>query len=528
MNTIEELRYLVSLGRMTRREFIARVSALGVAATLSPALFYQSATASVPKKGGRFRLGMAGGSTTDTLQPGSIPDHMAFAIQWQIRNNLVEIDHKGNAIPELAESWEPSPDASKWTFRIRKGVEFHNGKTLDSDDVLYSINFHRGEKSKSAGKTFLRSVVDIKAEDKHTFVVTLKGGNADFPFMFASEQFSIMPDGDKEFRIGTGGYKLVEFDPGVRAFTKRNPNYWKEERAHFDEIETLVINDTVSRTNALKSGKIDAMNRCDLKTAHLLNKVPGLQVIRKTGGLHYYFPMRTDTPPFDNLDVRLALKYAINRQAMLDLLLKGYGALGNDHPIAPSYRYYASELPQRRYDPGKVKFHLKKAGMENHLFKLHASNAAFAGGIDAAVLFKEYANKAGVKMEVVQEPADGYWSNVWMKKPWTMSYLGGGLNEDMVFSVMYAKDAAWNDTYWKNERFNKLLEAARSELDESKRREMYVEMQQILRDDGGTILPFFADNVDAISKKVKFENLSGYRSLDGLRCSERWWFESTR
>jgi peptide/nickel transport system substrate-binding protein len=107
MHTIKELRHLVSTGKMTRREFIARVSALGAAATLSPVLFSQSASASVPKKGGLFRLGMAGGATTDSLEPGTLLDHVPMVVQWQIKNNLVEIDHEGNAIPELAESWEP-------------------------------------------------------------------------------------------------------------------------------------------------------------------------------------------------------------------------------------------------------------------------------------------------------------------------------------------------------------------------------------------------------------------------------------
>jgi len=526
MKTIQELNHLVSTGKITRREFIGRMSAFGAAAALSPILYNQSAFASVPKKGGRLRLGMAGGAITDSLEPGTLLDHVPIIIQWQVKNNLVEIDHQGNAIPELAESWEPSSDAAKWTFKIRKGVEFHNGKSLTSEDVLYSLNFHRGKESKSAGKALLESITDVKADGKHTIVVTLNGGNADFPFLLSDIHFPIIPAGDKEFRIGTGGYELVKFESGVRAFTKRNPNYWKEGRAHFDEIETLVINDTVSRTNALQSGQIDAMNRCDLKTAHLLKNMPGLQLIRKTGGLHYYFPMRTDTPPFDNRDARLALKYAINRQAMLDLILKGYGTLGNDHPISPSYRFCASDLPQRHYDPDKAKFHLKKAGMENHVFRLHASNAAFAGGMDAAVLFKEHATKAGVKMEVVQEPADGYWSNVWMKKPWSMSFLSGRPTEDMIFSLQYAKGAAWNDTFWDNERFNKLLLEARPELDQSKRRDMYREMQQLVKDDGGIVLPFFADNVDAGNKKLKFENLSGQVSMDGMRCSERWWFES--
>lgn len=129
-------------------------------------------------------------------------------------------------------------------------------------------------------------------------------------------------------------------------------------------------------------------------------------------------------------------------------------------------------------------------------------------------------------MEVVQEPADGYWSNLWMKKPWSMAYLSGRPTEDMIFFLQYARGAGWNDTFWDNARFNKLLTDARSELDQSKRREMYVEMQRLLRDDGGIVLPFFADTVDADSKKVKVENLSGQSPLDGFKCSERWWFGS--
>jgi peptide/nickel transport system substrate-binding protein len=522
----KKLENLFLTRKISRRDFLTRITALGVTAAMSPILANNTVLAATPKKGGRFRLGMAGGATTDSLEPGTITDHVQIAIQWQIKNNLVEIDAGGNAVPELAESWEPSSDAANWVFKLRKGVEFHNGKTLNAEDVIYSINYHRGEGSKSAGKALLESVADIKADGNNTIIVTLKGGNADFPFYFASEHMPIIPAGDKDFRIGTGGYELVQFEPGVRALTKRFPNYWKAGRAHFDEVETIVINDTVSRTNALKTGAIDAMNRCDLKTIHLLEKTPIVQVIRKTGALHYYFPMRTDTAPLDDNNVRLALKYAVDRKHLLKQVLRGYGAVGNDHPIGPTYRYYASELPQRKYDPDKAKYHLKKAGMQNQIFRLHASNAAFSGGMDAAVLIKEHMNKAGVKMEIVQEPADGYWSNVWMKKPWTMSFLSGRPTEDWVFSLVYAADAAWNDTFWKNEKFNKLLIEARSELDKSKRRAMYVEMQRLIKDDGGTLLPLFADNVDAGNKKVKFEILAGNFSLDGLRCPERWWFES--
>ncbi len=272
-------------------------------------------------------------------------------------------------------------------FKLRRGVEFHNGKTMDADDVLYSINHHRGEDTKSAAKGIVDPIADIRKDGPHTVIFTLKGGNADFPFILSDYHLTISPAGD-DFRggLGTGGYVLKEFEPGVRAFAVRNPNYFKENRAHFDEVETLSISDVNARTNALKTGQIDAMNRCELKTVHLFKKLPGIQVMQQNGFKHYTFAMRCDIPPYENSDVRLALKYAVDREQMVKTILRGYGVVGNDHPISPANRYHASELEQRTYDPDKAKFHLKKSGLDKANFRLHAADAAFVGAVDAGVL----------------------------------------------------------------------------------------------------------------------------------------------
>jgi peptide/nickel transport system substrate-binding protein len=200
--------------------------------------------------------------------------------------------------------------------------------------------------------------------------------------------------------------------------------------------------------------------------------------------------------------------------------------VGNDHPISPANRYHADDLPQRAYDPDKARFHLKKAGLDGAVFKLHCADAAFEGALDAGVLYQEQAAKAGVTLEVVREPNDGYWSNVWMKKPWCAVFWGGRPTEDMMFSTAYAEDASWNDTFWKNARFNELLVTARAELDESKRAAMYNEMQQIVRDDGGVVVPMFAADLSAATDKVAHGPLAANWELDGFRCAERWWFAS--
>jgi peptide/nickel transport system substrate-binding protein len=500
MPDLKQLEDLFTRGKINRREFMTRVAALGLMAAVSPVLLASPVKAATPKKGGRLRLGMAGGSTTDSLDPATMTDA------------------------------ESSADAAKWIFKLRKGVEFHNGKTMSAEDVSTSINWHRDKESKSAAKGIVDPIADIRIDGDYTLVFTLKEGNADFPYILSDPHLTIVPAGtsgaDWDKGLGTGGYTLVEWEPGFRALTKRNPNYWKEGRAHFDEIETIGIADVTARMTALNTDQIDAMNRFELKLIHLLKRVTGIQIINVTGTRHYSIPMLTDREPFNNNDVRLAMKYAIDREQMLKLILRGFGSLGNDHPIAPNQKYYASELLQRAYDPDKAKFHMKKAGMLDYTFKLHAADAAFGGAVDAAVLYKEHAAKAGIKIEVVREPNDGYWSNVWMKKPWVMCYWTGRATADWMFSTAYAADANWNDTFWKHERFNKLLKEARAELDEKRRHELYIECQSILRDEGGVVIPMFANHIEAANNKIRFEQPAGNWEMDGNRAAERWWFES--
>jgi peptide/nickel transport system substrate-binding protein len=492
-------------------------------------LFSGTAVAATPKKGGRLRVGIGHGSTTDTLDPATFTDSYMQFVGYGLRNHLTEVSNTDELIPELAESWDASDDAVQWTFKLRKGVEFHNGKTLDAGDVVATINHHLGEQSKSAAKAILQSIEEVKADGKDTVVFTMKEGNADFPYIVSDYHVAIMPAKDGKLEpqsgVGTGGYVLESYEPGVRTVLKRNPNYWKEGRAHFDEAEVLVITDVTARINALTTDEIDVMDRVDLKTVHLLARNKDVRIEETSGTQHFTFAMRTDLPPFDNNEVRLALKYAVDRETLLQSVLRGHGVLGNDHPIGRSNRFHANELEQRTYDPDKARFHLKNAGLSSLKVDLSAADAAFPGAVDAAVLYKEHAAKPGIEINVVREPNDGYWSNVWLKKPWCAVYWGGRPTEDWMFSTAYAAGAPWNDTFWEHERFNQLLVAARAELKEVKRREMYVEMQRIVRDEGGVVVPMFANYVFAMSNKVQHgESMGADKDLDGTKGMERWWF----
>jgi peptide/nickel transport system substrate-binding protein len=143
--------------------------------------------------------------------------------------------------------------------------------------------------------------------------------------------------------------------------------------------------------------------------------------------------------------------------------------MGNDHPIGPSQPFFNTELEQKEYDPDRARFHLSEAGLDSLDVDINLADAAFAGAMDAGVLFSESAAAAGINLNVVREPNDGYWSNVWMQKPFAGTYWGGRPTPDWMFATAYAEGVPWNETYWSNERFNELLLQARSELDQDLR-----------------------------------------------------------
>ena len=515
-------------GSLSRRDFMSYAASVGIATAFATSYADKAFASSGPRRGGLLRAAMGHGETADSLDPAALFHGYQWTLGYAIRNCLTQVGPGGRLEPALAVSWEASPDAKKWTFELRKGVEFHNGKSLDARDVIESIRHHMGEDSKSSVKPNTKDIASMKVDGDHRVKFELKSGNADFPYIFASASFSICPaiaGGGIEWRsnVGTGGYIIEEYQPGVRAYLKRNPNYWRDDRAWADEIEFLTIQDPFARTNALRSGVVDVIDKVDLKTAKRLGREEGIAVEETTGPLHYCYPMNIEAAPYDNNDVRMAMKYAIDREQLLQKILYGHGAIGNDTPIGQSYKYHDTSIPQRQYDPDKARHHLKKAGLSSLDIPISAADAAYAGAVDATVLYKDSASKAGINITVVREPNDGYWSDVYMKKPIFANYWGGYTTESEMLATGYLPGAAWNETRFDHPRFSAILKEAKAELDPAKRQEMYTELQMILRDEGGIIVPLFANDVLARTDKVNHGDLSSDRGFDGRHILERWW-----
>ncbi|MGB7322942.1 MAG: ABC transporter substrate-binding protein [Albidovulum sp.] len=511
---------------LSRRGLLKGATALGAAGLILPASMRPASAQA--KKGGTLRVAITGGSTTDSLDPATWQELYVQVFGNARCNYLTEIAADGSLVGELAESWEASDDVATWRFKLRAGVTFHSGKSLTTEDVIASINHHRGEDTKSAAKPIVAPITNITAEGD-TVIFTLEGGNADFPFIMSDYHLPILPVVDGTFDAtttdGTGAYIIDTWEAGVVAKLKRNPNYWKADRGHFDAVELYSILDSAARQNALITGEVDVVDKVDLNTVALLARTPGVKILPVTGSQHFVFAMDMRSGPFNDNNVRLALKYAIDRQEMVDKILSGYGSVGNDHPIGPSDQFYAADLEQHAYDPDKAKFYMKEAGLDSLTVDLSVADAAFVGAVDSGVLYSETAAAAGITINVIREPNDGYWDNVWLKKPWCASYWGGRPTADQMFSTAYAPGAPWNETFFDNARFNELLLAARSEVDTEIRRGMYHEMQMICQKEGGTVTPMFASYVMAHADKVQTpEKVAANWGLDGFRCCERWWF----
>jgi peptide/nickel transport system substrate-binding protein len=515
----------------SRRTVLGGAAAAGAAAAMGPTILGGTeAKASDPQAGGTLRVGLGHGSTTDSLDPATYENGFSsFMGIGGLFNYITAVDETNQLAPELAEEWEATPNAMTWTFKIREGVEFHNGKTMTPDDIVGSLNYHRGPDSVSAISSLFEQVTDIQAKD-NTVVISLNAGNADFPYIMSDYHLGIQPteEGaivDPHSGIGAGSYMLVEYEPGVAARLERNPNYWKSNAAWFDDVELTTIADPAARQNAILSGQVDVIDRVDTKTAHLLELNPNVDLVEATGTLHYTMPFRSDSMPYDDNNVRMAMKHAIDRDDLVDKILRGHGVAGQDTPITPANRFYATDIEVAGYDPEKARWYMDQSDYAGQTFELSASDAAFVGAVDAAVIVKEHAAAAGINIDVIREVPDGYWSEVWMQKPWCFSYWGGRPTEDWMFSTAYSADAPWNEAFWSNDRFNVLLIEARAELNEDLRREMYREMQQIMASEGGSVIPMYANNVDAATTGMGHgPNIGGNWSLDGNRLMERWWF----
>ena len=525
--TLIELEQRAKSG-MSRRDFMRNAATAGVSVALAGGLWTE-AQAMTPVKGGTLKAGADGGATTDTFVPTDMngADHPTMSILSSY-DTLTEIDENGAPQPSLVESWEGNADGT-WAFKLRQGVEFHDGKTLTADDVVWSLNQHLSENNRVAeAQQIVQNFEELRSDGPNTVLIKQKEVNFDLPTHLSSFAMVIGKEGNDDWTsgIGTGPYVKEDWNPGVQYLGKKFSNFYRDDQGHFDEVELLNVADPGARMSGLLSNTLHAIGSPETKTAGRLANASGLELVQVSGTQHFTCDMRADMDPFTSQHLREAVKWGINRQEIVDKVLSGYGTVGNDLPISQGQQFYNDQLEQREFDADKARYHLKEAGFDAIDLTLSTSDGAFGGAVDAAVLMQASMAGLGMNVSVDRRPADGYWSDVWLQVPWCMVYWNGRPTIDWMLSSTYVSNSDWNSSAFRNETFDNLLVSARAEADEGKREAMYHEAQRIFWKESGTAVFAFANILIGASEKLGHGAVGVSRRLDDSRLARRWWMKA--
>ncbi|MBB4350777.1 ABC transporter substrate-binding protein [Aliirhizobium cellulosilyticum] len=512
----------------TRRELLSMMLAGGVAMSAGGMILGRAsdALAATPKSGGNLKAAGWSSSTADTLDPAKASLSTDYVRCCALYNRLTFLDQAGLVQMELAEKVE-SADAKTWTVKLRSGVTFHDGKSLTSADVVFSLKRHLDPAVGSKVNAIAKQITDVKAVDPTTVEITLANPNADLPTILSMHHFMIVQDGTTDFSkgIGTGAFKLETFEPGVKSIFAKNPNYFKSGGAHVDSFEFFAISDDNARVNALLSGDIHLAASIKPRSMRLVESQPGFVLSKTTSGNYTDLNIRLDMTPGDKADFVKGMKYITNREQIQKSVLRGLADVANDQPVSPASIYHNAELKPKAFDPDKAKFHFEKAGVLGQKIPVITSDAA-TSAVEMATIVQQSAAEIGMNLDVQRVPNDGYWSNYWLKAPIHFGNINPRPTPDILFSLLYASNAPWNESQYKSEKFDSMLVEARGLLDEAKRKEIYGQMQIMIAEEAGTIIPVYISNVDAITEKLKGLQANPLGGMMGYAFAEYVWIDA--
>ena len=462
-----------------------------------------AATASRAKRGGTLQAGLSGGSSSDTLDPQNWVNLVDGARVYSLFNPLVDFDLDAHPVLSLADELEASSDAMKWTIRVKPDIEFHNGKTLSADDVLFTFQRIVNPKTPALGAISLKAldIAHAKKLDKYTIQIPCFTPFSPLADILASYDFFVVPVGfDLKNPVGTGPFKYESFTAGQQSTFVRNENYWESGLPYIDKLVISDFPDEVSQVNGLNGGTLDVI---DLLSADSIAPVRsgGNNVIITKGGGYTPFTMRVDRPPFDDVRVRQAFRLICDRQSMLDTVFNGNGRIGND-VFGLRDVVYDSALPQRVQDLDQARSLLAETGHSDLKVTL-VTSAIATGAVHTAQVLSQQAALAGVTVNLkMVTPSEFFGRNYlnWTFAQDTWRYYPYFSN---VLQATVAR-APLNECHTDNGAYTKLYQRALATLRETEKLAIAHEMQQMEYSGAasGYIIPFFNPVIDGYASQV--------------------------
>jgi peptide/nickel transport system substrate-binding protein len=500
---------LLRKGDYSRRDALKLMMATGVTAATASNLFSTGGQvlAQTPKKGGSVRCASNLHGPDDQLDPILFTSSIDYMRGRATYNSLLQHSNELVPQPELAEEFGSNSDATEFTFKLRKGVTFHDGSPFSADDVVYSMNRHLGEDSTSVIGSILASIKEWKKVGSHEVKAIMHSPNSDLPTLMGLFQTKIVKNGTTGYTItedgleknGTGPFIMDSFEPGVKSIHTRNENYWRE-GANLDGCEITAITDPVARVNALIAGDMQLITQIDPKAFRQMESADGVTLLSTPAALQMGICCLKNSPPGENDDFVKGMQYAMDRNRIVKKILKGRGTVGNDTPVSAAHGPdFCSELPQREFDLDKAKFHFDKSGISSA--EVHVA-PVMSGIEDMCLLAQANCAKIGFDLQIKKVPTDGYWGAVWMQEPVNVVSWNMRPTANSQMAVQFGPGGNWNDTYWNNERMGELLISSLAETDPDKRHAMYCEMQTLIHEGSGMVIPAFSNINDGIANNV--------------------------
>jgi peptide/nickel transport system substrate-binding protein len=457
--------------------------------------------------------GVESSGNKNSLDPAQQPSSQNSINMNAAYDRLTTEDDNWRVKPWLATSWKSNAKGTVWTFQLRKGVKFWTGKPFTSADVVYTFRRVLDPKTGSEGASqmsFLKPS-GIQAAGPYAVKFTTSKPVAELPLLITNKNTFIVQNGSstKTLRTkgaGTGPFIPVNFQPVQQVHTfKRNPNYWQAGLPKAACLQTYVIQEANSMLAALQTGQVDFSQQVAYDIVPALKKDKRVKLTATGASTSMTMPMWTDTPPFDKLAVRQALKKVVDRKQMVATALLGYGVVGDDNPVPPSSPDAWRHTVPGPDVAGAIKL-LASAGYNaSNPLKIDMYVADMIPGIVNMVqLYKQQAAKAGIQVNVITGPASEYWDNVWLKHPFQVS-AWSARPAGLALSIAYLRNAPYPESHWKVPAFDALIQKANTTVDPAARSALYKQAGKMLTEQGGEIIPAFQRVVAA-----QRSNCSGY------------------
>jgi peptide/nickel transport system substrate-binding protein len=497
----------IQTAAVDRREFAIGAGLIAMAAMTPLAATAQDESEGEPKPGGTLKLGVQGDPTEldphlSSLAASYVATNMAY-------EGLVQEGPDLTPQPILAESWEISDDGLTYTFALRSGVKFHNGREFTADDVVYSIERVRNPDTASPFVTYLEDLDTIEAPDATTVVFTLARPNASFLQGLCRRGFVVVPqeaveaDGGLSMTmVGTGPFRFLEYVPNTAVSYERNPDYWDAPKPYVDALELQIVPDDTARTTALVSGTVDVIEGTPHKDYEIIEASDGVKLVGGTTSNLRWMVFNTRREPFDRPEIRQAIAAGIQRGPIIDAAVFGHGEglLG----IFPDSFWFGYPEHPGEGDPEAATATLAELGWPSDQVIGLLTWAQYSYLSNTSVVVQEQLRQMGIESEIEQEENATYIARYY-DYDFDIAVMGsvGYMDPNDMVQQSFGSDEPNNTAGYSNPEMDQLIADGLAEQDQEARAEIYRKIQDMVVQDAPWVNLFTSAANEGVADRVK-------------------------